>query len=314
MTSPDFADEIESMLAAIEVSNGHQIATAREGIRERVPLAFFDGFEPCTDEYLSTAPVDTSHYRSILDLKNVPPDALSKPLDVTFLANVGLKTWLDDPRAADPEWEPPLDVVANERDSDTYVYALHRARELPAKALRGKAVGVYPRMVEHSYAYLRRDGTYACQRLYAGWNGRWHHVPSTDAPAQNQRAPHYSVVAVRDSAFACSVGFVRRYTWRVMLGWSDRFRASFMTDPVGAQEAFRLRDVPNGKTRRAALRNWVTEHWRKRRTDPNAETRVRAHLRGATEFTWNGLSCRIVPSDFDAERAATDSISGGRDG
>jgi hypothetical protein len=93
-----------------------------------------------------------------------------------------------------------------------------------------------------------------------------------------------------------------RYKWSVWLsyGWGPRLR--FITDPHGAREAFRLRDIPEGRQRRAALRNWIVGHWRQTRDDPESASWVRKHFRGAQEFTWNDLRCRIQPSDYDLEQ------------
>lgn len=96
---------------------------------------------------------------------------------------------------------------------------------------------------------------------------------------------------------------VQRYQWEVSLGLEGGASFAFQTDPVGAREVFRLRDLPNGANRRAALLHWVAEHWRKRRKDPTEEAKVRAHLRGATAFVWNGLTCRVRPAEFDVEQA-----------
>ena len=104
---------------------------------------------------------------------------------------------------------------------------------------------------------------------------------------------------------AMGIAFSREYEWRVSLGWTGHPSISFVTDPVGAREVFRLRDIANGQSRRSALRQWIGEHWRRTRRDDREERRVRAHLRGATQFTWNGLECRIMPSADDLRKAAT---------
>jgi hypothetical protein len=95
---------------------------------------------------------------------------------------------------------------------------------------------------------------------------------------------------------ACSgIWWRAQRTWRVLLGSIGGPRLSLETGPTGAKELFRLRDIPQGKHRRAALRHWVREHWRKR--DGSAAA-VRRHLRGSEEFTWHGLSGKIcVPSE-----------------
>jgi len=50
------------------------------------------------------------------------------------------------------------------------------------------------------------------------------------------------------------------------------------------------------------LRPWVQEHYRQNRTNPEVEIKVREHMRGATDFSWQDLNCRIRPSQFDVER------------
>lgn len=106
-------------------------------------------------------------------------------------------------------------------------------------------------------------------------------------------------------AMAHGFALRRQYMWSVLLGSDEGTpRARFMTDPVGAREAFRLRDLPPGKERRAALRHWVRSHWRKRRDlDEPHRAWVREHLRGAENFTWNGLRCQISPSGEDMAKA-----------
>lgn len=90
------------------------------------------------------------------------------------------------------------------------------------------------------------------------------------------------------------------------LGHNSGPRVRFLTDPLGAREVFRLRDIPPGRDRRAALRHWVSAHARKRHPDMDGEARtwVRRHLRGATDFTWNGLRCRVQPDEYELEQIA----------
>jgi hypothetical protein len=94
----------------------------------------------------------------------------------------------------------------------------------------------------------------------------------------------------------------RRYMWSVLLGDGTGPRARFITDVVGVRQIFRLRDIPPGRLRRAALLHWVSEHWRKRRNlSSNDRTWVREHLRGSWSYAWNGLRCQIEPSVEDLE-------------
>lgn len=97
--------------------------------------------------------------------------------------------------------------------------------------------------------------------------------------------------------------FQNYYNWKVYVGWEGEIGITFATDPIGAREIFRLRDIPNGKKRRTALRNWIKEHYRKKRNDPTEKNKVIKHLRGATEFNWNGFKCKIIPSEYDLKQA-----------
>lgn len=96
--------------------------------------------------------------------------------------------------------------------------------------------------------------------------------------------------------------FASRYRWHVRIGFNDNPSVSFRTDPIGARAVFKLRDIPNGASRRSALVHWVTEHWRRSRSDESEERFVRAHFSGRQDFVWNGLRCSIIPSRFDRDQ------------
>jgi hypothetical protein len=103
-----------------------------------------------------------------------------------------------------------------------------------------------------------------------------------------------------------------RYEWRVRFRAAPgQLSATIPTDPVGAREAFKLRDLPEGRSRRTALRNWVRSHWRSKRPASDPEL-VQAHLRGETNFNWNGMECELLPSQFDRELEVARNASSGR--
>lgn len=70
-----------------------------------------------------------------------------------------------------------------------------------------------------------------------------------------------------------------------------------ITDPTGVKELWKLRDIPEGKKRRAALLHWVQSHWRQNRVDPELESFVRKQLRGARTFNHGSLEVEVVPSE-----------------
>jgi hypothetical protein len=90
-------------------------------------------------------------------------------------------------------------------------------------------------------------------------------------------------------------------TWYVEIGRDDGISFRFPTRPENLGTIFRLRDLPDGAARRAALRAWVTDHWRSDHRDPEMEIYVRKHLRGAETFRWDGYYCTIVPAQIELE-------------
>lgn len=89
--------------------------------------------------------------------------------------------------------------------------------------------------------------------------------------------------------------------WSVIFRMPDSPGIRITSDPIGIRELMRIRDVPNGMSRRQALRHWVKGHYRKSRVDKNVDSEVRQHLRGATKCDWFGLNVEIVPSMTDEE-------------
>jgi hypothetical protein len=179
-------------------------------------------------------------------------------------------------------------------------FAITRLRGLNAADVRGRAKRIMKHFVEVSRVWVRGETTALASRHLMGSNGdcRW-----------TALEPWYEADAVIDREWSrlvqalLGVQFTRRYYWSVELGYVGLPALRFPTDPIGAREIFRLRDIPEGKARREALRHWVRAHWRRRREggDPVA---VREFLRGQTTFVWEGLRCTLRPSNFDRDRDA----------
>lgn len=79
--------------------------------------------------------------------------------------------------------------------------------------------------------------------------------------------------------------------------------------PEASKEVFVMRDIPEGKTRKKAIVNFVREHYRtKPNTNFNEEERrslVRKHFRGENKFNWRGLEVHIIPSQYDLNKIAS---------
>lgn len=99
-----------------------------------------------------------------------------------------------------------------------------------------------------------------------------------------------------------------RYDWSVCIGRGDSPTIAVPVERESAKAVFRLRDMPEGASRRKALLHFVEQHWRRGRRTTRADYReadtasVRAYIRGESVFAWNGLRCEIVPPAYDVER------------
>jgi hypothetical protein len=214
---------------------------------------------------------------------------------------------------------PKIEVscISNNDDDDGHVetgykpYAFCKMRSVGAKAVRGIATKLYPHMVRMDVAFFTDDGTYECIRFHAGSpdgiNWFWLGKRSAGTVSRFSDGVHMTDYSFFPFAGHIQVAIAqmvtREFDWTVRLGLDNSPTIDFCTDPVGVRAAFRLRDLPAGKARRAALRHWVTNHYRKKRKDPKALSYVRAHLRGAVDFNWNGLRGAIIPSSFDLRNA-----------
>jgi len=90
------------------------------------------------------------------------------------------------------------------------------------------------------------------------------------------------------------------------LQWSCRISIGRVTvvvycDPTAVRELWKLRDLPAGASRRAALLHWVSDHWRKHRHDPDTEGYVRKHLRGQNECAQGDMRIEVIPGLVTAQ-------------
>lgn len=209
---------------------------------------------------------------------DVAPGDLDKPLDICAMT-----TALDD--------ENLINVV--------------RVRAISPKDVRGKIYPPLPHPMEFSVVTLDRYFDGEITRFIVGSKGnfRW----TVIGPRRDQWGTNHTDESISNvMQVLLGVEFTRRYEWTVHLRRSDGEPGILLpVDAIGAGEVFKLRDVPDGRSRRLALRRWIEEHWRQRRRDPQTEVKVREHLRGQSEFTWAGLVCTIAPARFDLERDET---------
>lgn len=102
------------------------------------------------------------------------------------------------------------------------------------------------------------------------------------------------------SPFMCGLAQSIRSYWQVKAQFDEVCPSlTLLTDPTGVKEFWKLRDIPEGKKRRAALLHWVDEHWRQTRNDPDVEAYVRKHLRGSESITQGNFKASVFASETD---------------
>lgn len=200
-----------------------------------------------------------------------------------------------------------MNSVDDKKDPE-HRFTIQKIRAVDAKYVRGRVTRLAKLMIEHTALLVMSNGRAYPTRDFIGYiGGRWVQIACINEMRQHTPIPQNRAANMDDKwdgRIGCMIclQFYSRYEWVANVKIGSGPAIGFVTDPIGAREIFRLRDINPGKLRRAALRNWITEHWRKKRNDPNEATRVREHLRGNTKFNWNGLGVEIKPSRFDIER------------
>lgn len=111
---------------------------------------------------------------------------------------------------------------------------------------------------------------------------------------QNEQARRTEyVIGFQSQVFAG----LKKSRWTTSLSQSAT-ELSIVTECGTLKEMFRLRERPEGKTRREALLHLVRGHWRKHPTTQD-RIEVEKYLRGATEFEWFGLRAQVSTNGCD---------------
>lgn len=260
---------------------------SRNGVKwPKANILAFDGFEILAPQFLD--------YGDDELLIGAPNDAPIWPMDAV--------------------WALPYSPSQDYAEISGCGWLFKRVRTLKPAEWRGKIRMTTPKMYEKHESYVDQSGgSFSSVMPYGVVGGRLvdvfaynHHNARAINPGQIHGG--HEGIPENENFDICSAHGIelrREYNWSVLLGEEGIPRARFVTDCIGVREAFRLRHVPPGKDRRAALRHWVRQHWRQKRTEAEPDkTWVRAHMRGAVDFRWNGLSCRVEPSREDIRRSA----------
>lgn len=183
-------------------------------------------------------------------------------------------------------------------------YSISSVRTVPLKETRKykNIRRISTKMIEFMWVELANDGTYAPFRVVLSWiGGKWVDAHGFDRPGYRELTDGVNEMGRNHVPFGFSFALTRRYEWSVSIGLDDSPKLTFTSDPAGLRAVFSDRDKPADKNRRAPLRHWVSEHWRKKRSTPEDRAFVLQHLRGATPFKWYGYDCVLRPSPYDIE-------------
>lgn len=197
--------------------------------------------------------------------------------------------------------ERPLDlcVIGKSSDDPSVSFTCWRARSVPVSRLRG--MRVLGGAVEMASLRIGKEGS---PHRIGGWflfqksGGRWL-LPRGSNEWLFLQEEHDLI------QFMIGMQMALEYEWTVRMKISGSLGFSFASDPKHLKRLFKMREVPEGKTRRAALRNWICQHFRRRPLEDEEDAKdvfVHEHIRGATRYDWDGLSCEIVPSRYDLDK------------
>jgi len=206
-------------------------------------------------------------------------------------------------------WPFELSLVKQGEEHDWYSLFLSHFTPISPKQVRGLPCAISPYMGLLSFACAdkRHGGKMVTARSVVSFlGGKWVEAENRKI-WQGRSGKEIPSAQINDAGISNTllmmngVALRHRYEWAVSLGVEKCPSVRFATDPTGIKELFRLRDVPDGRDKRSALMNWVSDHWRQDRKDPDVETYVRKHLRGSNKFTWRGFEATLLPSAYDME-------------
>lgn len=188
---------------------------------------------------------------------------------------------------------------------------LIRARSVRPQQVRSKVHKLRPFMIEALDAHLRvKEGAWHGARgVYGGAmtaslrNNGFEIIDGENRHHRNEHSNGGFVRVVTNGGLNTIPGISVAMEWTKRLWWHADItldKAPGVRIPVVAEslaELFETRNRHSASGRLKALVHWVKGHRRKaRQGGDDAAHFVRAHLRGALEFSWNEMTVRIQPA------------------
>lgn len=203
-------------------------------------------------------------------------------------------------------------AVLNQNNiENSWIYQIAKVKSVRPSECRGKIRIFSPTIVNILFTHIWADGGYAttsCYFIYDSRQNKW--VDATQGLDNPFNNPHLNKAYQSDDQKINNIiktciclQFYSRYTWIARLGYSGKHNIDLWINPRSARHLFKLRDIPEGGNRRAAIKNWVSQHWRQKDYCTEEDrVFVRQHLRGAIDFKWRGFNVQIIPSEYDLEQ------------
>jgi len=234
-------------------------------------------------------------------------------IDVTAYFGVHDNEALIDPSGLGDDGKPlfwPIDSAMAAAPDDEFILNASRYRSISPKEARGKVRAFSSFMLrcdtiaventDENRRFIRKIEYLALinrRWVNVSIGNEWEGVIGEGVPFNQWRPSTHDFNFTANLAIGLAAH--NHFQWFVEIGRDGGLSFKFATVPDRIGEIFKLRDLPDGASRRSSLRNWVASHWRTNARDRAMEVYVRQHLRGAETFRWDGYFCKVSPSVHD---------------
>lgn len=116
------------------------------------------------------------------------------------------------------------------------------------------------------------------------------------------------MVSLKQLHMALQLALTYDYEWSCYIRETpDSLGVRIPIHPSSSKEVFMMRNIPEGKTRRKAIVNYVKDHYRTVKNVKNEDTQIliKKHFRGELKFNWRGLEVHVTPSPYDLRKIKT---------
>jgi len=120
----------------------------------------------------------------------------------------------------------------------------------------------------------------------------------------NGKPAEWYIHTVKSFHMALQLSLTYDYEWSCYIKETpDSLGVRIPIHPSSSKEVFMMRNLPEGKTRKRAIVNFVKDHYRTIKGNGNErKVLIEKHFRGDLKFNWRGLEVHVTPSPYDLRR------------